>query len=100
MEAIRDSAARRVQHRCLSLDRPIALQRRAAGRCEIGAALVADVGLGRAQVVPVCGGLYPLAVDRAQVAAEIARAGVSEQELEDRLRVLVLALPEMVVADP
>src|SRR3954451_24457414 len=97
---MRDPATGRPQHGCLSLDGPVAVEGRAVRRREAPGPLVADVGLGRTQVGPVRLSLGALGVDRDQPPVYVAGAVRREQELDDQLGVLVLALAEAVVADP
>src|SRR5262249_48404830 len=55
-------------------------------------------GLGRSQVVPVRGSFDPPGVDRDQAPSYVLASGGLEQELDDGFRVLVVALPESVMA--
>ena len=70
-----------------------ALVRRAGRRVEVLAAVVAEVGLGRAQVVPVGLLLHADAFDGDELALD------AEQLLDDALRFLVAPLAEVVVAN-
>src|SRR4051794_31571504 len=89
VEAIGDAAARLCQRDVLPADRPAAGQRPAVSL----AAGVAEIRLGRAQVVPVGLRLHSDPFDRDGLALD------AEQPLDQSLRLLVASLAEVVVVD-
>src|SRR5829696_9163967 len=70
---------------------------RTVGGREVLGTLVAEVVLRGPQAGPVGGGLHPTGLDRNQVLADAAAAGLAQQLLQDHLGLLVFALAELVV---
>jgi hypothetical protein len=112
LEPVDDAPSRLVEHGALPPDRPLApecpfvkaqavreliiatlLERGGARRCELRAALVADVLLGRTQPVPVGLSLHPGSVCGNQLALD------AEQPLDDLLGSFVASLAEVVIPD-
>src|SRR5215207_8226742 len=71
----------------------IAIQRRARGRPVLAAARGAEVGLGRAQVVPIGRRFHADSLDGHGCAVD------AEQPLDDPFQLLVASFPEVVVVD-
>ena len=72
----------------------------AVGRGEVFRLVRAEVVLRGPQVVPVGLGRHPVGIDRDEVVAEALGAGLRQQVPQDHLGRVVVALAEVVVADP
>src|ERR1700722_9104019 len=72
---------------------------RSAGRREVFGALVADIGLRRLYGHEVRGGFDASGVDAHKPAGHLALARFGEQRADHLLGFLVVAFPEMVMAD-
>src|SRR5215211_4806273 len=116
VEAVGDAPVGLVEHDRLPPDRPVTregpvvepqplgdgidlrgVKDRTVGGREVLGALVAEVVLRGPQAGPVGGGLHPTGLDRNQVLADAAAAGLAQQLLQDHLGLLVLALAEAMV---
>ena len=117
MKTVGDAARGIVQRGELAADRPSAgqapvveQQRRycaidarsicggAAGRNEVPGLVIADVGLIRAQIALIRGGLRTFALDRGDRAGDGRAVGFGQQLLDQAFRFVVTALAEHVVA--
>src|SRR4029450_8558539 len=67
-------------------------------RREVLGAVVADLVFRRLQAAPIGGGFDPTRIDREEVVADAALAGLREQALNDHFRLFVCALAEVGVA--
>src|SRR5262249_25892113 len=118
MEAVNDLAGGIVQDGRLPADCPLAregplIERQAGGgnvratliqcgratRYKVLAALVSDVGFGRSQVGPTTASCEAPAVDQHEPVAGIRAARLRQQPLNGALRLLVLALSKLMLAN-
>ena len=79
--------------------RPTLIQHRGVRRGEVLAALVSDVGFRRSQVAPVSGGFEAAAIDRHDPVADIGDTGLRQHALNGLLRLCVLTLAELLLAN-
>src|SRR5687768_7459188 len=118
VKATADPPAPLVQRCCLPPDSPIARERpvvefqprrrnvdvrlvpcRATRRREVFAARITHIVLRRLQVAPIGGSFNASALDRNELATNVATSRVGEQLLNPPFRLLVLPFPEMMISN-
>src|SRR6266851_9408037 len=118
VKAVHDAPVGFVQHRGLSLHRPITgkgpmIEREACGgsidarlvqdcttgRRKVLGARVSDIVFRRPQVAPIGGSFSTLGIDRDQFMSEAADAGLGQQLLKNHFRLFVGALAELMIAN-
>ena len=72
---------------------------RTTGRREVLGARIADIIFGRLQAVPIGGSFDTTGIDRNQLVIDAADSGLGQQLLKNPLRLLVVALAEVMMAN-